>query len=117
MNLLEPLQRLAGRLLPFRRLFLVLAGLSFLWGLYAATTAEDLHAWDMRIALVLSIWFLNLYTCVQFFHQLPPPVLPALRWNERLRARLRRLPYQLLALFMVLLTLLLLQMSLKLLTV
>jgi len=116
-NLLGPLQRLAGRLLPYLKLVLVLVGFFVVWGLYAATTAEDLHAWDMRIALVLSIWFLNAYACVQLFHNLPPPVLPALRWHERLRARLRRLPYQLMALFMVLLTLLLLQMSLKLLTV
>ena len=117
MNLLGPLQRLAERLFPLRNLFLTLACAGLVYGLYAAMTDGDLHAWGMRIALVFAIWSLILYACIQLFHRLPPPVLPALRWHERLRARLRRLPYQLLALLMLLLTLLLLQMSLKLLTV
>lgn len=117
MKLLEILHRPARALYRARNLFLWLALLSFVCGLYAALTSRDLHAWSMRVALVLAIWSLLLYACIQLFHRIPAPVLPALRWRERWRESLRRGFYQLLAGVMILMTLILLQMSLKLLTV
>lgn len=117
MNLPELLHRPAHRLYPFRQLLLMLAALAFASGLYFAVNSEDLHAWPMRLALIGAIWSLLLYVCIQLFHELPPPSLPALRWRDRWRDRLRRGFYQVMAAVLLLLMLVLLQMSLKLLTV
>lgn len=116
-RLLHALHRLALRLLLLRPYCLMLAGLGLASGLYAAAQAEDPWSWQLRLSLILAFWALMLFAFLSLFRELPPPVLPQLHWFERLRDRLRLLLYQGLALLIMALTLLLLQMSLKLLMV
>jgi hypothetical protein len=111
------LHKVARRLFAFRHLLLLLALLGFLSGLYAALSADDLHDWQLRLSLVFALWALMFYVCVLLFKQPPPAVLPKLGLFERMRDRLKLWFYHSLALLLVALTLLLLQMSLKLLTV
>lgn len=117
MRLLHGLHRLALRLLVLRPFCLLVASTGFLSGLYAAMQASELWSWQLRLSLIIAFWALMLYAFLQLFRNLPPPVLPQLGFFERLRDRLRLLLYQGLALLVVLLSLLLLQMSLKLLAV
>lgn len=116
-RLLLHLHRLALRLLALRPFCLALAAGGLLSGIYAALSDNSPWSWQLRLSLILSIWSLMLYAFLQLFRELPPPVLPQLGWFERLRDRLRLLAYQALALLVLGLTLLLLQMSLKLLMV
>lgn len=115
--LLEFLNKLALRLFAFRKTFLVLAAIGLVSGLYAAVTDNDLESWQMRLSLIFSLWALLLFSYAQLFRKIPPPVLPNLRLMERLRDRFRLVCAQVLAIFVVIVTLVMLQMSLKLLTV
>jgi hypothetical protein len=116
-RLLYALHRLAGRLLILRPFCLLLAAAGFLSGVYAAVQGDELWSWQLRLSLIVAFWALMLYAFLQLFRELPPPVLPGLGFFERLRDRLHLLFYQGLALLVLALTLLLLQMSLKLLSV
>jgi len=111
------LHKVARHLYAFRHLLLLLALLGFLSGLYSALSAPDLFDWQLRISLVFALWALMLHVCVGLFSRPPPALLPKLGLFERMRDRLKLWFYHLLALLLVALTLLLLQMSLKLLTV
>lgn len=116
-RLLYALHRLALRLLPLRPACLLLAAGGFLSGVAAALQAPAQWSWQLRLSLILAFWALMLYAFLQLFRELPPPVLPQLGWLERLRDRLRLLLYQGLALLVLALTLMLIMMSLKLLSV
>ena len=115
--LLHKLHRIALWLLPFRMVFLLLALLALLGGLYAAITDNAVYSVQLRLFLIFSLWALMLFAFIQLFRRIPPPVLPGLGFFERLRDRLRLLLYQGLALFVAALTLFLVAMSLKLLFV
>lgn len=86
-------------------------------GVYAALQIEEPWSWQLRLSLIVALWALMLFAFLSLFRVLPPPVLPQLRLRERLRDRLRLLLYQGLALVVVGMSLLLLQVSLKLLMV
>lgn len=116
-KLLDILNQLAFRLYVWRYVFLMLALAGLASGFYAALTDRDLESWQLRVSLVCAMWALLLFVYAQLFRHTPPPVLPKLRLMERLRDRLRLLSHQALALFVVILSLLILQVSLKLLTV
>lgn len=116
-RLLYSLHRLALRLQVLRPFCLLIAAGGFLSGLYAAMQGTAQWSWQLRLSLILAFWALMLYASLQLFRSLPPPVLPQLGWFERLLDRLRLLLYQGLAMLVVALSLLLLQMSLKLLLV
>jgi len=115
--LLLTLHRVALRLRPLRHACLLLAAGGFASGLFAALQYQVLWSWQLRLSLILGFWALMVYAFLQLFRELPPPVLPQLGLFERLRDRLRILVYQGLALLVLGLGLLLLQMSLKLMTV
>lgn len=116
-KLLEILNQLSLRLFAWRYVFLALALAGLASGLYAAMTDRDLESWQLRVSLVCAMWALLLFVHAQLFRRTPPPVLPKLRLLDRLHDRLRLLSHQALALFLVALTLLILQVSVKLLTV
>lgn len=113
--MLYRLHRLAVAIFPARKFFLFLAGAGLLSGLYAAVAVDDLYSWQLRLSFVFALWALMLFSFVQLFRTIPPPVLPKLGFFERLAGRLRLLPYHVLGLVIIGLTLLLVQMSLKLL--
>jgi|GEM_PF-2243132 hypothetical protein len=116
-KLLEILNRLSLRLFIWRYVFLALALAGLASGLFAAMTDRDLESRQLRVSLVCAMWALLLFVYSQLFRRIPPPVLPKLRLMDRLRDQLRLLSHQALALFIVLVTVLVLQVSLKLLTV
>ncbi len=116
-RLLHALHRAALRLLVLRPYCLLLAAGGLLSGLYAAVQAQELWSWQLRLSLILAFWALMLFAFLTLFRELPPPVLPQLGFMERLRDRLHLLLYQGLAVLVAALTLLLLQMSLKLLMI
>lgn len=117
MRLLFVLHRLALRLLVLRPLCLLVAGAGLVSGVLAAVYSQEPWSWQLRISLILAFWALLLFAFLNLFRVLPPPVLPQLGLLERLRDRLRLFLYQGLALLVLALTLLLAQMSLKLLLV
>lgn len=114
-KLLQNLNRLARRLYPLRLVFPLLAVCGILSGVYAAISAQDTYTWQLRLSLIFSLWALMVFACIQLFGAIPSPVLPNLGFFERLRDRLKLLLHQALVLFVIVLTALLLQMSLKLL--
>jgi hypothetical protein len=116
-RLLHALHRLALQLGMLRPWCLLLATAGLASGLYAAMQATETWSWQLRLSLILSFWALMLFAFLSLFRSLPPPVLPQLGFLERLRDRLRLLLYEGLALLVLALTLLLAQMSLKLLLV
>jgi hypothetical protein len=116
-QLLFALHRLALRLLVLRPICLLLAAAGLASGVHAALQDGELWSWQLRLSLILAFWALLLFAFLQLFRTLPPPVLPQLGFLERCRDRLRLLLYQGLALLVVALSVLLLNMSFKLLAV
>jgi cytochrome b561 len=70
----------------------------------------------LGIALGLSVWALLLFAFIRLFQTIPPPVLPKDSFLERLWSRARLGLYQLLALAVLIIGLVLVAMSLKLLS-
>ena len=115
--LLTNLHAIAIRLQPYRRIFLLLALLGLLSGVYAAISTQDTFSWQLRLSMVFALWSLMLFAFIQLFHTIPGPVLPKLGFFERFRDRAILFLYRALALFIAVLTVLMLQMSLKLILV
>jgi len=111
--MLYRLHLLALRLAPLRPWCLVLAvpGLALILHALTDDGANDLL---LRLALVFTLWVLQLFAFLSLFQSIPPPVLPKDRWWERLRARIRLAACHLLVLLVALTSLGLLSISLKL---
>jgi phosphoglycerol transferase MdoB-like AlkP superfamily enzyme len=71
----------------------------------------------LAVALGVTVWALMLFAFIRLFQSIPAPVLPGDSFLERLRARCKLGLYQLLALSVLLVSLALVVMSLKLLSV
>src|SRR5690606_377527 len=82
---------------------------------YALIEPSSPHSALLRLSLLLTLWSLMLFSFIRLFQEIPPPVLPKDRFLERLRARVKLGLYQLLALGVVVLGVVLLGASLKLL--
>ena len=81
----------------------------------AVLDAADRHDTQLRLGMLLTLWTLMLFTCLQCFRQIPPPVLPQDPFFVRLATRLRLWLYHGLALAVALLGLILFGTSIKLL--
>ena len=109
------LHQFALRLLPLRPLCLLLACTGFAVSVFALLTTASQHSQLLRMALVLTLWSLLLFAFIQLFKNIPAPVLPKDRWFVRFRTHIKLALYQLLALGVAGLGVMLISMSLKLL--
>lgn len=113
--LLYRLHRIARRLLPLRSACMALAcGGAALTG-FALLTTRHFSGLLLSIAILLTLWPLMLFACIQLFQHIPAPVLPLDKPLERLRSSVRLWLYHLLAALVGALGLVLLSMSMKLL--
>lgn len=71
----------------------------------------------LGVALGLTVWALLLFAFIRLFQSIPPPVLPGDSFLERLWSRVKLALYHLLALGVVIISVVLLSMSLKLLSI
>ena len=85
--------------------------------LVAQAVLDGANRYDaqLRLGVLLTIWPLMLFTCLQCFRQLPPPVLPKDPLFVRAGSRLRLWFYHGMALAVGVMGLILLSISLKLL--
>jgi hypothetical protein len=109
------LHKLARQLLPLRMwsLLLALAGVSLI--VFALLGTEDQNSSLLRIAIVMTLWALLVFAFIQLFQTIPAPVLPKDRFIERLRSHVKLALYQVLALAVVIIGVMLISISLKLL--
>jgi hypothetical protein len=109
------LHRWALRLLPLRKICLLVAVAG--WAVLAVLLldADDPHAFTIRLLLLLTLWALLLFSFISLFKTAAPVVLPALNWQERLLARLQFWLFYGMACTFVVLVLVALSLSLKLL--
>ncbi len=113
--LLFQLHRLAQQLLPLRIGCLLFALTGVLTSVFVLLRAEDEASPLLRIAIVLTLWSLLFFAFIQLFQHIPAPVLPKDRFMDRLRSHVKLGLYQLLALGVATLGIMLISMSLKLL--
>lgn len=112
--LLFQLHSLALRLLFLRRWCLAAALLGVLLTGFALLQTSDDPPLLLRLALVLTLWGLLVFTFLSLFRFPPPLLLPHDSLWERVRTRLRLAGYHLLAAMVTFTGLTLLSMSLKL---
>jgi len=112
--LLYQLHTFALRLLPLRLWSLGAAFLGILLTAFGLLQQSDEPPLLLRLALVLTLWGLLVYSFLSLFRHPPPLVLPHDRLRERVRTRLRLGAYYLLAAMVTFTGLTLLSMSLKL---
>lgn len=113
--LLFRLHKLARTLLPLRRWCLLLTLVGVLAGGFALFEAATMDSPLLRFAIVLTLWSLLLFAFIQLFQKIPAPVLPRDSFIERMRSHLKLGLYQLLALGVAAVGIMLVTMSLKLL--
>ncbi|MES2624050.1 MAG: hypothetical protein V4628_02105 [Pseudomonadota bacterium] len=113
--LLLRIHKFALRLKPLRFwcLLLVVAGVVLIG--YALLIAENASSSLLRMAIVMTLWSLLLFAFIQLFQNIPAPVLPKDRFIDRVRSHIKLGLYQLLAVGVALVGVVLLSMSLKLL--
>jgi hypothetical protein len=109
------LHKFAQTLLPLRKLCVLLALAGVLAVVYSLLRNDSVAAPVLRIAIVLTLWSLLLFAFIQLFQNIPAPVLPKDHFIDRLRSHLKLGLYQLLALAIAALGILLVMMSFKLL--
>jgi hypothetical protein len=109
------LHKLARQLRPLRIGCLLSALAGVVLSVFALLRADDAASPLLRIAIVLTLWSLLFFAFIQLFQNIPAPVLPKDHFIERVRSHLKLGLYQLLALGVVMLGIMLISMSLKLL--
>ena len=109
------LHKFAKTLLPLRGACLIFAMVGVLTGAYSLFREATIDSPSLRIAIVLTLWSLLLFAFIQLFQKIPAPVLPKDRLVERLRSHVKLGLYQLLALGVAGLGIVLVTMSFKLL--
>jgi hypothetical protein len=109
------LHKLAQQLRSLRIGCLLAALAGVVLSVFALLRADDAASALLRIAIVLTLWSLLCFAFIQLFQNIPAPVLPKDRFIERLRGHIKLGLYQLLALCVATLGVLLISMSLKLL--
>jgi hypothetical protein len=87
--LLLTLNRLALRLLPLRIPSAIVTALGWLALMWALARSDESYSLFLRATLTLTLWSLLLFAFLSLFKALPQPPLPALKWHERMLARLR----------------------------
>ena len=112
--MLLTLHRFAVRLRWCRPLALVLM-LGAVAGVFASLfAAGGTLGHLLEPALVLLLWSMMLYSFIQLFQRIPPPVLPHDDFLTRLGSRILLAVYTLLALLVIIVSCVLLWMSLRL---
>ena len=100
--MLTRLQQFAIRLRPARHLLLVIAAMAFCGAAYTLVTsrsqAEDLYFIPL---LALFAWALMLYAFAMLFLRVPPMPEPGVKFLARVRVRLQRSAYWILAVTML----------------
>lgn len=109
------LHKLAQTLRPLRRWCLLSALAGVLLSVFALLRTDTIASPLLRFAIVLTLWSLLLFAFIQLFQNIPAPVLPKDNFIERLRSRVKLGLYQLLALGVAGLGIMLVTMSFKLL--
>lgn len=109
------LHKFARTLLPLRKwcLLFALAGIGA--GVFALLRSATMDSPLLRIAIILTLWSLMLFAFIQLFQKIPAPVLPKDSFIDRLRGHVKLGLYQLLALGIAALGIVLVTMSFKLL--
>ena len=109
------LHKFAQTLLPLRKWCLLFAMTGVFCGTYALLREATMDSPLLRIAIVLTLWSLLLFAFIQLFQNIPAPVLPKDRLLDRLRSHIKLGLYQVLALGVAALGIMLITMSFKLL--
>ena len=109
------LHKFARRLQPLRNWCLLLAFAGVCLSAFALLRAGNEASTQLRVGILLTLWSLLFFAFIQLFQNIPAPVLPKDRLLDRVRSRIKLALYQLLALGVVTVGILLVSMSLKLL--
>jgi hypothetical protein len=109
------LHKFAKTLLPLRKFCVLIALAGVLTGAYALLRTDSIESPLLRIAIVLTLWSLLLFAFIQLFQNIPAPVLPKDRFIDRMRSYVKLGLYQLLALGIAALGIILVTTSFKLL--
>ncbi len=109
------LHKFAQTLLPLRKWCVFFAVAGMLTGAYSLFREATIDSPSLRMAIVLTLWSLLLFAFIQLFQKIPAPVLPKDRFLDRLRSHIKLGLYQLLALGVAGLGIVLITMSFKLL--
>jgi hypothetical protein len=112
--LLLTLNRLALRLLPLRTPSAIVTALGWAALVWVLVNGERAYSFFLRATLTATLWALLLFAFISLFRTLPVPPLPALKWHERLLARIRVALFQLVTFAFIALVLLVCAISLKL---
>lgn len=108
------LNRLALRLQPLRTAAAVTTGIGWAVMVWILVAGKEEHSLLLRVTLVVTLWSLLLVAFISLFQTLPPPLLPALKWHERLLLRVRIWVFQLMGLMFLALVLSIAGISVKL---
>jgi hypothetical protein len=108
------LHKFARTLLPLRKWFMIFAMLGVLVSAVVLLREARMDSPLLRITIVLTLWSLLLFAFIQLFQNIPAPVLPKDRFIERLRSHVKLGLYQLLALGIAALGIVMVTMSFKL---
>jgi len=112
--MLLALHRIARRMLWCRPLAVVI-GVVGVGGVFTSLfLAEGELGHFLEPSLVLTLWGMMLFSFIQLFQQIPPPVLPHDDFITRLGSRMILACYSLLAFLVILVTIILVWMSYRL---
>ena len=114
--MLFTLHRIATRLLWCRPLAIFLGLAGFAGGMASLFIGNGSLAHLLEPSLVLTLWGMMLFSFIQLFQQIPPPVLPHDGFLTRLGTRMVLAAYSILALLVIIVTCVLLWMSFRLIT-